>query len=61
MQIPGNMHGFNSRNETIKVPARQVIPPILLSEDRDAFGVQMYTITGRYILPRSYFDRELVR
>ncbi|KAL8601990.1 hypothetical protein ACOMHN_008482 [Nucella lapillus] len=44
--IPGNMQGFNSHNETIKVPARGVIPPILLSDDRDSFGVQMYTITA---------------
>ncbi|XP_076471171.1 uncharacterized protein LOC143301051 [Babylonia areolata] len=50
--IPGNMQGFNSRNETIKVPAREVIPPILLSDDRDSFGIQMYTITAYFKHPR---------
>ncbi|KAL8589217.1 hypothetical protein ACOMHN_017019 [Nucella lapillus] len=50
--IPGNMHGFNALNETIEVPARDVIPPILLSDDRDAFGVQMYTITAYFKHPR---------
>ena len=49
LQIPGNLHGFNSRNETIKVPSREIIPPILLSDDRDSFGVQMYTITGEFL------------
>nr|KAG5702362.1 hypothetical protein BaRGS_002144 [Batillaria attramentaria] len=50
--IPGNMQGFNSRNETIKVPSPDVIPPILLSDDRDAFDVQMYTITAYFKHPR---------
>ncbi|XP_076450720.1 uncharacterized protein LOC143286807 [Babylonia areolata] len=50
--IPGNMHGFNALNETIEVPAREVIPPILDSDDRDAFGVKMYTITAYFKHPR---------
>lgn len=45
-QIPGNMYGFNSRNETIQLPPREVMPPILRSDDLDVQGIQMFTITG---------------
>lgn len=50
--IPGNMKGFNSRNDTIKMPSIDVIPPILESDDRDAFDVQLFTITAYFKHPR---------
>lgn len=45
-QIPGNMEGFNARNETIKLPPTEVMPPILLSQEQNYKGTQMYMITG---------------
>ncbi|CAL1530731.1 unnamed protein product, partial [Lymnaea stagnalis] len=45
--IPGNMVGYNTNNETVRVPTKEVIPPILLSQEQYSPGVQMYTITGQ--------------
>ncbi|XP_041365630.1 uncharacterized protein LOC121380738 [Gigantopelta aegis] len=50
-QIPSNMIGFNSRNETIKLPPADVIPPILLSTETNFRGVQMYIITAYFKHP----------
>ncbi|XP_067656198.1 uncharacterized protein [Haliotis asinina] len=49
--IPGNMEGFNSRNETIKLPPSEVMPPILLSQEQNYKGTQMYMITAYFKHP----------
>ncbi|XP_005093461.1 uncharacterized protein LOC101851793 [Aplysia californica] len=49
--IPGNMMGFNSANETVRVPTKEVIPPILLSQEQYSPGIQMYTITAYFKHP----------
>ena len=41
------MHGFNSRNLSIRVPTREITPPLMLSEEKDEFGVKMYTTIGK--------------
>ncbi|ESP02552.1 hypothetical protein LOTGIDRAFT_171952 [Lottia gigantea] len=43
--IPGNLKGYNSRNETIRLPPPEVIPPILLDLEQSKNDRQMYTIT----------------
>ncbi|XP_070200891.1 uncharacterized protein [Littorina saxatilis] len=50
--IPGDMKGYNSFNETIKVPPKEVIPPILLSDDTDGHKKQLYTVTAYFKHPR---------
>ncbi|CAG5124516.1 unnamed protein product, partial [Candidula unifasciata] len=49
--IPGNLYGFNANNESIRVPSKEVIPPILLSQEQYSPGVQMYTITAYFKHP----------
>ncbi|PVD33422.1 hypothetical protein C0Q70_04678 [Pomacea canaliculata] len=46
------MYGFNSRNETIQLPPREVMPPILRSDDLDVQGIQMFTITAYFKHPK---------
>ncbi|XP_050407992.1 uncharacterized protein LOC126823289 [Patella vulgata] len=50
--IPGNLKGFNSKNETIRLPPIGIIPPILLDVERGPKGMQMYTITAYFKHPK---------
>ena len=49
LQIPGNMQGFNSKNETIDLPPVEIMPPVLKGL-RDARGMLYYTVTGKYLI-----------
>ncbi|GFR58338.1 hypothetical protein ElyMa_001766200 [Elysia marginata] len=49
--IPGNMFGFNSLNESLQMPSKEIIPPILLSQEHYSSGVQMYTVTAYFKHP----------
>ena len=51
LQIPGNMQGFNSQNETIDLPPVEIMPPVLKGI-RDARGMLYYTVTGKRFLLR---------
>ncbi|OWF41685.1 uncharacterized protein LOC110462080 [Mizuhopecten yessoensis] len=48
--IPGNMKGFNSRNESIPLPHIDVMPPIMIGDIID--GIQMYTVTAYFKHPK---------
>ena len=47
-QIPGNMRGYNSRNESIDLPPSDIMPPILKGL-RDKKGILYYTVTGKFL------------
>ncbi|RUS81647.1 hypothetical protein EGW08_010610 [Elysia chlorotica] len=49
--IPGNMLGFNSLNESLQMPSKEIIPPILLSQEQYSSGIQMYTVTAYFQHP----------
>ncbi|XP_069131936.1 uncharacterized protein [Argopecten irradians] len=48
--IPGNMKGFNSRNESIPLPPIDVMPPIMIGDIIDS--IQMYTVTAYFKHPK---------
>ncbi|GFN76257.1 hypothetical protein PoB_000276300 [Plakobranchus ocellatus] len=49
--IPGNMYGYNSLNESLAMPSKEIIPPLLLSQEAYSSGVQMYTVTAYFKHP----------
>lgn len=42
-QIPSDMKGYNSFNETIMLPPHEIMPPVLVGKS----DIQTYTITGK--------------
>ncbi|XP_060068306.1 uncharacterized protein LOC132548456 [Ylistrum balloti] len=48
--IPGNMKGFNTRNDSIPLPPIDVMPPIMIGDIID--GIQMYTVTAYFKHPK---------
>ncbi|XP_045175594.2 uncharacterized protein LOC123536460 [Mercenaria mercenaria] len=48
--IPGNMHGYDSRNMSIDLPPVEIMPPVLKGH-RDKHGILYYTVTAYFKHP----------
>uniref|UniRef100_A0A2C9JNY2 Uncharacterized protein n=1 Tax=Biomphalaria glabrata TaxID=6526 RepID=A0A2C9JNY2_BIOGL len=50
VKIPGNLHGHDTKNDTVRYPTKEVVPPILLFQD-DGFGPQKFIVTAYFKHP----------